>query len=78
MQLLKRAQAVAVACMNAAKHKAADMSASMVADCSFVTALGVRMQIPMGEGLAVTPGVVAVRSNGASTIALAARMQWAF
>lgn len=36
------------------------------------------MQIPMGEGLAVTPGLVAVRSNGANTLALAARMQWAF
>jgi hypothetical protein len=40
--------------------------------------MAVATQIPMGEGLAVTPGVVAVRSDGTSTIALAARMQWAF
>lgn len=36
------------------------------------------LQVPLGEGLAVTPGFVAVRANGATTYALAARMQWAF
>lgn len=36
------------------------------------------LQLPAGGGVVITPGLVAVRSGGATTVALAARAQWMF
>lgn len=36
------------------------------------------LQLPLGEGLVLTPGLVAVCADGDTTFALAARAQWAF
>lgn len=36
------------------------------------------LQLPLGEGLVLSPGLVAVCADGDTTFALAARAQWAF
>ncbi len=36
------------------------------------------LQLPAGDGVLITPGLVAVRSQGATMVALAARAQWMF
>lgn len=36
------------------------------------------LHLPAGAGLIITPGLVAVRSQGLTTVTLAARAQWLF